>query len=41
MLQIEVVTQSGGILIDKIEYRIIRYLVFKKCIANIIRYFNI
>ena len=41
MLQIEMDTQSGGILADKMRYGNGRYLVFKKCIANAIRYFNV
>ena len=41
MLQIEVDTQSGGILADEIGYRKVRYLDFKNCVANAIRHFNV
>lgn len=34
-------TQSEDILVDEIEYRKIKYLVFKKCIINTIKHFNI
>ena len=41
MLQIEVDTQSGGILADEMGYGKVRYLDFKKCVANTIRHFNV
>ena len=41
MLQIEVDTRSGGILADEMGYGKVRYLDFKKCVANAIRHFNV
>lgn len=41
MLQIKVNTQSGGIVADKMGYKKIRYLIFKKCVANAIRHCNV
>lgn len=41
MLQIKVNTQNNNILINKIEYKKVKYLIFKKCIINIIKYFNV
>ena len=41
MLPIEVDTGSAGILVDKIEYKKARYLIFWKFVAKIIRSFNV
>lgn len=41
MLQIKMDTQSGGILAEEMGYEKVRYLDFKKCVANIIRHFNV
>ncbi len=41
MLQIEVNTANEGILADEMGYRKIRYLIFWKFVANIIRRFNV
>lgn len=41
MLQIELNIRTGKILIDKIKYKKIRYLIFSKFVTNIIRFFNI
>ena len=41
MLQIEVDTGSGGIFADEIGYEKVRYLIFWKLVANIIRRFNV
>lgn len=41
ILQIEVDTQSGSILTNEMEYGKVRYLVFKKCVANAIKPFNV
>ena len=41
MLQIEVDTQSRGLLADEIEYGKVRYLIFEKCVVNLIRRFNV
>lgn len=41
MLQIKVETGSGGILVVKMGYRKLRYIIFWECVVNIIRYFNV
>ncbi len=41
MLQIEVDTSSGGILVDELGYGKVRYLIFGEFIVNIIRHFNV
>ena len=41
ILQIEINMQSEGILADEIGYGKVRYLVFKKCVANAIQHFNV
>ena len=41
MLKIKVDMQGEGILADKMEYKKIRYLIFKKYIADLIKRFNV
>lgn len=41
ILQTEENTQSRGILADEIKYEKVRYLVFKKCVINVIKHFNV
>lgn len=43
ILQIKVDIENKGImiLVDEIGYRKVRYLVFKKCVLNAIRQFNV
>ena len=41
MLQVELDIYSKGIFADKIKYEKVRYLIFLKFVANIIRFFNV
>lgn len=41
ILQIKVHMESKGILANEMRYKKVKYLVFKKCIANIISLFAI